>query len=339
MADSTFVLKKYPLKLRRPFTTSQQSSVGKHTLFARFGSGIGEGSSSLHYGPTVTEIMPQVQELLDRHEPFTEIDSLDHLLTELPEHLKVARCALEMAWLDCQALERGEPLYEFLSLARPSEIVSSVTITRGSSDEIKQQIEHYHDFSIYKLKVGFDGDLDLIEDVLKYREANLRLDANGGWSADETIDRVRALSGYPIEFIEQPLDEPSLSDLDKIKTKTECNIILDESIQSAEDIEEFHHVVDGISLKLAKCGGISETVKLAQLARSYNLKLLLGCMIESSVSITAGCHISSLFDYLDLDSILLIENDPAWGAQFDGETLLLPAGAGLGLVREEMNFV
>lgn len=336
MTDLRFRLRKYPLRLRRSFTTSKQSTSGKETLFARYGHGIGEGSSSVHYGPTAAELIPLTQELLDQREPLRGSAAVDAFLTELPGYLKTARCALEMAFLDHVAVEENIPLYELLKLQRPQVIVSSVTITQGDSDEIRAQVEQFSDFSTFKLKVGFEGDLELIENVLKCREVKLRLDANGGWSTDDAVERLRSLAGYPIEFVEQPIDEPTVRELDKIKTKVECSLFLDESIQKEDDIERFYPVIDGVSLKLAKCGGIRETLKLVDRARERGLKLLLGCMLESSVGISAGCHISSLFDYLDLDSILLIENDPAWGAQFSGERLLLPEGAGLGLVREEL---
>ncbi len=335
MADLKFKLSSYPLKLRRPFTTSKQSASEKDTLFARFGQGIGEGSPSLHYGAPPAELIPLTQELLDQHTSLRGAQQIEPFLANLPGYLAAARCGMEMAYLDHVAQEQGVPLYDYLHLEPPSDMLSSITITQGTEDELKQQVETYHQFGTFKLKVGFDGDLAMIESILNLKEARLRLDANGGWDVNETIERMKSLSGYPIEFVEQPVNEPTLRELDKIKTKVECTLLLDEAIKSAEDIERFHPVCDGVSLKLAKCGGIKETLRLAEAARERGLQLLLGCMVESSVGISAACHISSLFDYLDLDSILLIENDPAWGAHFDGEHLILPEGPGLGLVREE----
>ncbi len=335
MAEQRLSATLLELRLRRAFNLSQASAERKQTLIVRYGDGIGEGSSSIHYGLSSEENFSRLQaQLFDRSGYFSDSGLLE-FVNSLPPELNVARCAIEMAFLDLQAQGRGVPLYESLDLAPPGSPASSFTVTSGSEDEIKQQMESASEFRAIKVKVGFAGDLKLIEEILKIREVRLRLDANGGWTREETIERIKSLRGYPIDFVEQPLATLEVRDLDYIKTKCECVIVLDESIKTGKDIEHFAKVADGVNLKLSKCGGVSRVVAMAKQAREQGMKLLLGCMVESAVGITAALHLASLFDYLDLDAILLTEDDPYWGALFTGDNLLLPAGPGIGVTTRE----
>lgn len=323
------------LRLKKAFNLSQASAETKQTLVARYGSGRGEGSSSIHYGVPSAECLQLTNDLLGPLGDSPSRAALESVVAVLPPSLNVSRCAIEMALLDHDARRRGLPLYRFLELDPPGEIASSATVTPGSADELKRQMDEFREFRALKLKVGFKDDLRFVDEVLKLREARLRLDANGGWTKSEAIARIRALNGYPIDFYEQPLQQPALRDLDQIKTRTECTMILDESIKTIADIETFRSVCDGVNLKLSKCGGITRVIEMAKRARTHGLKLLLGCMIESAIGITASLHLASLFDYFDLDAILLTEDDPFWGAQFDGDRLLLPDGSGIGIANEE----
>ncbi len=335
MAEQRLSAKLLELRLKRAFKLSQASAERKQTLIVRYGDGIGEGSSSIHYGLTSEENFSRLQELLTGNSNGFSDSELQGLISILPPELNVARCAIEMALLDLLARRKGVPLYQSLSLAAPGSPASSFTVTSGSEDEIKQQMESASEFRAIKVKVGFAGDVKLVEEILRIREVRLRLDANGGWTRDETVERLKSLRGYPIDFVEQPLATPEVRELDYIKTKCECVIVLDESIKTSQDIERFAKVADGVNLKLSKCGGISRVVAMARQAKEQGLKLLLGCMVESAVGITAALHLASLFDYLDLDAILLTEDDPYWGALFTGDNLLLPAGPGIGVTTRE----
>ncbi len=335
MPDQPLTLKIYRLRLRQSFNLSKASAIEKTTLIARFGSGVGEGSPSIHYGVSAEEAQRYLLDQVGQRSTLFSEASLKSLWESLPDSMNVARCALEMACLDLQAKDRTVPLYRHHDLPKPPSVNSSFTITPGSDDEIESQLETAEPFDVIKLKVGFKGDLDLVDRVLARRTCRLRLDANGGWTAEQSIDNVRSLAGYPVEFFEQPISDPSLSDLDKIKSKTGAAIFLDESVITPADIDKYSVVIDGVNLKLAKCGGISRTIAMARQARERGLKLLLGCMIETAIGITAALHLASLFDYFDLDSLLLTENDPYWGAHFEGQTMLLPAGSGIGVTVED----
>lgn len=327
------------LRLRHAFKIAKASAERQQSLIVRWFNGIGEGAPSIHYGLSAARLYNSLETLIERVGQIEAERDLEKLIEMLPADHSVARCALEMALFDQRAKQAGLPLWQYLGLEQPEAVKSSVTITLGSSDEIKAQLERASEFSSFKLKVGFAGDLEFVDEVLKQREARLRLDANGGWSVSRAVESLKTLAGYPVDFVEEPVSNPTLIDLDKIKSRTDCVLLLDETIKGIPDLQKYREVIDGANLKLAKCGGLSNTIVVAQEARSQGLKLLLGCMLESAVGITAALHLASLFDYFDLDAIVLTENDPYWGAQFIEGRLRLPAGPGIGVSREEQKFV
>jgi L-Ala-D/L-Glu epimerase len=339
MPNSLLTLQLYTLRLRESFNISKASADEKSTLIIRYRDGIGEGSPSVHYGLPAQRIYEELGKRLKLYDNGVDIEELTNFVDSLPPQLYVGRCALEMAYLDHTAKNQRVSLHTYLNLPRPEHIVSSFTITPGTEAELIAQCERAEPFDALKLKVGFRRDLDFIDYVLKRRPCRLRLDANGGWTVDQAIEQMRALRGYPIDFIEQPLTDPSVGDLDKLKTKAECVIFLDESIIGIEDVNTYAPVIDGINIKLSKCGGILPSLRLVERAKELKLKLLLGCMIETAVGITAALHLATLFDFFDLDAIMLTENDPFWGAHFDGQTMILPEGTGIAITTEENTLV
>jgi L-Ala-D/L-Glu epimerase len=339
MADFLLSMRLWKLRLKRAFNISKGSTEEKETLIVNFGDGLGEGSPSVHYGLPAKELCERMQALLSGLPGIVDEDELEGTIEALLPRLNVGRCALDLALHDNRSKRAGVPLHRFLNLPHPGRVKSSFTITPGTEKEIGSQIELAGPFEAIKLKVGFARDFEFVDYILKRKQCRIRLDANGGWTTDQAIEHLRLLSGYPIDFIEQPVYDPSVRDLDKIKTMVESVIFLDESVIGGEDLVKFAPVIDGINIKLARCGGIAASIKLAKLARDHNLKLMLGCMIETAIGITAALHLASLFDYFDLDSIMLTDNDPFWGAHFEGQELLLPDGNGIAVTTEENTLV
>ena len=332
-------LKLYTLRLKESFNISKASTDEKSTLIVRYRDGIGEGSPSVHYGLPAERICEELERRLKVYGAGLDDEELTSFIDALPPQLNVGRCALEMACLDHAAKAQRLALHEYLDLPKPEHVISCFTMTPGTESELAAQLERAEPFDALKLKVGFRRDLDFVDYVLKRKPCRLRLDANGGWTVDQAIEQMRTLRGYPIDFIEQPLTDPSVRDLDRLKTKAECVIFLDESIIGIDDVDTYAPVTDGINVKLSKCGGILPSLRLAKRAKELRLKLLLGCMIETAVGITAALHLAALFDFFDLDAIMLTENDPFWGAHFDGQTMILPEGNGIAITTEENTLV
>ncbi len=150
--------------------------------------------------------------------------------------------------------------------------------------------------------------------------------------SDEAIERINQLKEYDIEFVEQPIEPDDKEGLKKIKKNVDVPIIIDELLMTSRDILQFVGLCDGINIKLAKCGGIREALRMIHVARAHDLLIMIGCMIESSVGITAAAHIGSLADFLDLDGNLLLTNDPYRGVKLEQGRLYLPDSPGLGVV-------
>src|SRR5207248_777701 len=186
------------------------------------------------------------------------------------------------------------------------------------------------DYPILKVKVGTKQDIENLKAIRDVSSATIRVDANTAWMPKEAIKMINALIPYNIEFVEQPIAPHDLNGLKLVRENVPVPIIADESCVTVEDIPRVAEYVDGINIKLMKCGGISHALKMISVARAHNLRIMLGCMIESSLAITAAAHLTPLVDYADLDGNLLIDNDPYEGVKVVNGKLMLPDGPGLG---------
>jgi L-alanine-DL-glutamate epimerase-like enolase superfamily enzyme len=186
---------------------------------------------------------------------------------------------------------------------------------------------------ILKLKLGHDTEqsLALARTVRSVTDARLVADANCAWTADQALHLIPALADLGLEWIEQPLPEDDLDGLRRVHQASPLPIFADEPVRTARDIPGLAGYVDGVNIKVQKAGGLREARRMIAVARAHDLQVMLGCMIETSVGITAAAHLAPLVDWADLDGTLLISNDPFEGVGFDHGRLLLPDGPGLGV--------
>lgn len=250
-------------------------------------------------------------------------------------HEGIAACALaalDMALWDHLAKSAQMPLYRVLGLPLPR-IATSVTIGINPPEVIKDRIPLLLEGTgIKSLKIklgspeGIQADKEMFLAVVagaKRFPVRLRVDANGGWSVDDGIHMMKWLADHGVEYVEQPLKEGAEIDLPYLFENRALPIFVDESCRFAEDIPRLAPAVDGVNLKLMKCGGITGALRIIATARSFGIKTMIGCMGESSLSISAGAAISGAIDYIDLDSHLNLDPDPCAGAQLiDG--IILP---------------
>ena len=241
-----------------------------------------------------------------------------------------ALAALDMALWDLRAKQAGMPLYRLLGLARRA-VVSSVTVGINPPEVVRERVPPLLARGARALKIklgspqGIDADKAMFAAVLEARGdagTALRVDANGGWSLGDARRMMVWLSERGVEYIEQPLVRGAEDQLPDLFSDRALPIFVDESCRMSADIPGFAASVDGVNLKLMKCGGITEALRIVATARAFGLMTMIGCMGESSVSIAAGASLGALFDYIDLDSHLNLDPDPATGAPFqDGVTL------------------
>ena len=243
-----------------------------------------------------------------------------------------ALAALDMALWDLRAKQAGMPLYRLLGLARRA-VVSSVTVGINPPDVVRDRVPLLLAQGAQALKIklgspeGIDADKAMFAAVFEAAKGSgavLRVDANGGWSLSDARRMMGWLAEHDVEYIEQPLVRGAEDQLPDLFKDRAMPIFVDESCRMSADIATFFDCVDGVNLKLMKCGGITEALRIVATARAFGLKAMIGCMGESSVSIAAGASIGALFDYIDLDSHLNLDPDPATGAPF-AQGITLPA--------------
>jgi L-alanine-DL-glutamate epimerase-like enolase superfamily enzyme len=219
-------------------------------------------------------------------------------------------------------------------LDRDAAPVTSFTIGIDSPDIIGQKVDEASNYPVLKVKLGVSGDEEIIRRIREHTDKKLRVDANEGWtSKEEARDKILWLQEQGVELVEQPLPAHQLEETAWVREAVSIPIIADENVTTSADIARLQYVFDGINIKLMKCGGLREAMRMILSAKILGMKIMLGCMIESSVAISAAAQLSPLADYADLDGNLLIANDPFIGVREKDGKLLLQDNAGIGVVR------
>jgi L-alanine-DL-glutamate epimerase-like enolase superfamily enzyme len=302
------------LELKHPFRIARSVTKVKNNVIVHIDEGIGEAAPSQYYGEnadTVTKCLEKLRDQLgdDPHQLESILSNLDRQI----EGNYSAKAAIDMALHDLVAKRLNIPVYQLLGLDGGKPLTTSYTIGIDTLEMMKEKTRGAKDFLVYKVKVGVEGDVEMVKAVRDVTDAKIRVDANAGWSADEATDKIDQLKQYEIEFVEQPIDPKDKAGLKRIKEESDIPIIVDEQMMTSKDIPDFVGCCDGINIKLAKCGGIREALRMIHTARAHGLRVMLGCMVESSVGIAAAAHLGSLADFLDLDGNLLLSNDPYEG--------------------------
>ncbi|MFP4056199.1 MAG: dipeptide epimerase [Candidatus Brocadiia bacterium] len=261
--------------------------------------------------------------------------ALDAVLDALPPQVAAlhgATAALDIALHDLAGQLAGQPLWAWLGLDPSAAPATSFTIAIAPVEQMVAHVREAERYPLLKIKVGTGRDVPIIEAIRSVTDKPLRVDANAAWSPQQAIAHLRAIQPYGIEFVEQPIPPGDPEAMRRVREAVDVPIIADESVATADDIPPLADAVDGVNIKLMKCGGIREARKMIDLARSLGLKVMLGCHIESSVAITAAAHLAPLADYADLDGNVLVVDDPFEGATLDdGARLCLPRRPGLGV--------
>jgi len=265
------------------------------------------------------------KDLWQYYERWNEIDALAE-----GEH--AAKAAIDMAVLDWIGKKLNVPLYRFLGLNKEKTPVTTYSIGIDEVKVMQEKVKEASDFPVYKIKVGTKDDKKIIEGIREVTDKPLRVDANEGWKTkEEALEMINWMMEKGVELVEQPLPSTMLEEQAWLKEKSKIPIFADESLMKASDLPRIAAAFHGVNTKLMKCGGIQEALRIVGMARALGLKTMLGCMIETSLGISAGASISSLFDDLDLDGNLLITNDPFKGVQTIKGKLILSDKPGLGV--------
>ena len=281
--------------------------------------GIGEAAPASRYEETADSTLAFLEHVDPRRLSFAEVPGSMNYLDGIAPKNFAAKCAVNIALLDGAARQAGKPIYNHLGLGfTENKHVTSFSIGIDKPEAIRQKVLEADPYPVLKLKVGGPDDE---QNLAALREAApkkpVRVDANEAWKTrEEALKRIEwlAADGH-IQFIEQPMPATAdPKDLVWLKVRAPLPIMADESYLSAKDLDRCAECYHAVNVKLVKAGGISAAFEALQAARKAGLKTMIGCMIESSVLITAGAHLAELADYLDIDGNLLITNDPYLGA-------------------------
>jgi L-alanine-DL-glutamate epimerase-like enolase superfamily enzyme len=302
-------------------------------VFASYGDavGVGEAGPADRWGETVESVVADLEAVdLGRLSGPFDLEGIADLLPP-----GSARCALDIALHDLAATMAGLPLNEFLGLGGRSAPPTTVTVPIADVDRMVARATSLKDHPALKLKVGFDGDVDVVRQIRSVFDGAIRIDANEGWSRDEAIERLEAMAELDIELCEQPIKGGNFDDLAMVNERSSIPVFADEDVGDSKDVAALDGVVTGVNLKLRKTGGIRELLKAVAVARAQGMKVMLGCDLDTGVAATAGAHVASLMDFADLDGPLLLAEDPFPGVTYDKGQMGLPTGPGLG-IRKDM---
>jgi len=324
------------LKLTTPFRISRgvQDTSANVVVQIQYNEhvGYGEAAPDEYYGENQETVLSCITTFADNlgDDPFLIEDimsNLDHLIRFHP----AAKAAVDMALYDLVGKILHVPVYKLLGLNPKHTPQTSFTLGIDTPENMAKKALLARDYPILKVKVGTKHDLDNLKAIREVSSATIRVDANTAWTPKEAIRMINALAPYNIEFVEQPIAPRDLEGLRLIRENVSVPIIADESCVTIDDIPRLAGCVDGVNFKLMKSNGITNVLKMIHVARAHNLRVMIGCMIESSLAITAAAHLTPLVDYADLDGNLLIDNDPYGGVVVEHGKLVLPDEPGLGV--------
>jgi L-Ala-D/L-Glu epimerase len=331
------------LSLRRTFRIAHGASDQRHNVLLRIDERIGEAAAVPYHGESQAGIMAYLARL--KPEDWGDDPALlEDILAQLPSGSLAARAAVDMALHDAWGQCLGQPLYRLFGL-NPTRIPpTSVTVAMDEPQAMAAWVRD-SDWPIIKVKLGGADDEAILATI---REATrgetkprvLRVDVNGGWSRERAAALLPRLAHYDLELVEQPLPVEDIAGLQWLRAQNlGVPIFADESIKSARDVVAHAGAVDGVVIKLMKSGGIRAAMRAITVARALDMRVMLSCMVESTIAVTAAAHLAPLCDFIDLDGPLLIDTaalprtQQVQGMRYRGARLILPNRPGLGLTK------
>jgi L-Ala-D/L-Glu epimerase len=327
------------LRTKHPFIIARGGQSDYRTVWVRLkdgdgNEGWGEAAPTKFYGET-TETVLAALDTYGTHlpdDPF-DLEQAERRWEELLHRNPAARAALSSALHDLVGKRLGVPLYRLWGLDPAKAPHSTFTIGIDQPEKMRAKVREAEQYPILKIKLGTDRDVEILRTIRDTTDREIRVDANCGWTLKQTVRMLPVLEEFGVTVLEQPLPPDQLDGLGEIRRRADIPVIADESCETAADIPPLVGKVDGINIKLAKCGSLREAIRMIAIARAHGMTVMVGCMIESSIGITAAAHFTPLVDIVDLDGAALLADDPFVGATIDGGQVSLPAGPGLGVRR------
>ena len=297
--------------------------------------GWGEAAPNKFYGETpetAIAALERLKPLVEACDPF-QLESLEAQMNAALRNNGSVKSAVSMAAHDIVGKRLGVPVWKLWGLDPAKAPLSSFTIAIAPDNkELVKRVKAAAEFPVLKIKLGTDRDEEIVRTV---RDAApdkvLRVDANAAWSPKHALTMIDLLKELGIEYVEQPVAATDLDGLAFVRERSSLPIVADESCVVAADVARLAGIVDGINIKLSKCGGLREALRMIATARAHGMLVMAGCMIETSLAITAAAHFAPLLDYADFDGAALLSDDPHAGATIHGGRIGIPNEPGLGV--------
>lgn len=316
------------LALKHTFTIARSSESVARTAVVRLRwndiEALGESAPSERYHESVESVIAGLRALDPGDDPY----ALERLLTGMPP---AQMCGLDIALHDAIGKDLDRPLWRLLGLDPARTPRTSFTIGLAEIGETLDKVREVGTHPIIKIKLGGGADIETIEAIRAIYTGTIRVDANEAWTPEQAVKNLNALAAFEIEFCEQPIPAGSPEKLRWIRERSPIPIVTDEDSRDAGDLPALYGCVDGINVKLVKCGGIRGALRMIHTARALGFKIMLGCMIETQILTAAAAHLSPLVDWADLDGPFLTADDPFTGVTYAGGKIVLPDGPGLGV--------
>lgn len=327
----------FDLPLRHTFTIARESCDIQESVVVELiidgVSGFGEATTSNYYGVTkegLKQSLKSVSEFLKGYS-FSDPSTLWSVLKSTFNLEPFVLCAIDLAAYDLWGRLNEKPTWQLLGFSLETCPASDYTIGIDSIEKMVEKLNEFEGWPIYKIKLGTKEDLEIIRELRRHTKAIFRIDANCGWTSQETINNAVELKALGVEFIEQPLKADDWEGMKKVHEHCCLPIIADESCVLEADVKKCAGIFDGVNIKLTKCGGITPALRMIAEGKSLNLKTMVGCMIESTVGISGIAQILPLLDYVDMDGAELISKDIATGVKVNKGKVEYPSRNGSGI--------
>jgi len=332
-----------PLRTRYPFVIARGGYAAHENVVVTIVDddgieGWGEAAPNRYYGESVATVeaaLEQFAPVLGSADSWS-LEAIDASLERVLRGNSSAKSAISAALYDITGKRLGAPVHRLLGLDAADSGESSYTIGIADNDGLRQRVADAADYPILKIKLGTDRDMEIVRVV---RDAaggkKLRVDANAAWTPAQAVNMIDFLADNDVELVEQPVAQNDIEGMRFVRSRSKLPIFADESCIVATDVPRLAGAVDGINLKLSKCGSIREAIRIIHTARALEMSVMAGCMIESSLGISAVAQLAPLLDHADFDGAALLAEDPFDGATIERGQIHLRDRPGLGVERRD----
>lgn len=327
----------YTLNLKDQFTIAVNSRTTTPAIMVEIDhdgiTGYGEASLPPYLQENQHSVISFLKKInLSLYENPSKINLILDYIDNLSEGDKAAKAAVDIALYDLLGKIENISLYQYLNIKKKEDIYTSYTIGITDKKKLKQKIADVSEYKFLKIKLGTKNDIELVSTIRQFTDKPLFVDVNQGWSDKLfALELINWLAGQNVLLVEQPLPKENIEDAKWLTERSPLPIIADEAVQSINDLEHVSEAYSGINIKLMKSGGIRQAYRMIMKSRELKLKIMIGCMTETSCAITAASHLASLADWVDLDGAELISNDLFAGMRIEKGKLITPELPGIGV--------